>query len=164
MSKLTTLRYFDYVNHPYEAVRQAIKADPAAVFSAATKNAASRANNVAAGLHVNIAGIDIGTDITIQVKAVEELDKKIGSPPMTRLQLEWAAEKMPGLFPFMEAELSIYPLSATETQLDLSGEYQVPLGLLGKTVNAAIGHRIAEASIHQFVAEVAAYLRSRLAA
>jgi hypothetical protein len=79
------------------------------------------------------------------------------------MYLEWEAAKMPRLFPFMKAELAIYPLTATETQLDLSGHYEPPLGLLGDAMNAIAGHRIAEASVHRFLTDVAAYLRKALA-
>ena len=43
-----------------------------------------------------------------------------------RLVLEWEAATMPRLFPLMKAELSIYPLTATETQMDFSGLYEPP--------------------------------------
>ncbi len=56
----------------------------------------------------------------------------------------------------------IYPITATETQLDFNGLYEPPLGPLGKAVNAIIGHRIAEASVHRFVSDVAGYLRKTL--
>lgn len=69
---------------------------------------------------------------------------------------------MPSLFPFMKAELSIYPLTATETQLDFLGVYEPPLGALGKALNAIVGHRIAEASVHRFVSDVAGYLRQSI--
>jgi hypothetical protein len=62
----------------------------------------------------------------------------------------------------MKAELAIYPLTATETQLDFFGRYQPPLGWLGTAVDALAGHRIAEASVHRFVSEVAHYLRTEL--
>jgi hypothetical protein len=70
--------------------------------------------------------------------------------------------QMPRLFPFMRAELAIYPLTSTETQLDFRGVYEPPLGALGKAVNAVIGHRIAEASVHRFVSDIAEYLRQTL--
>jgi hypothetical protein len=85
------------------------------------------------------------------------------SAPSTRLFLEWEAATMPRVFPLMKAEISIYPLTATETQLDFLGVYEPPLGIVGKAVNAIIGHRIAEASVHRFVSDVAAYLRKSLA-
>jgi hypothetical protein len=62
----------------------------------------------------------------------------------------------------MKAELSIYPLTATETQLDFKGQYEPPLGPLGKAVNAMVGYRIAEVSVHRFVNDVAGYLRQTL--
>jgi len=69
---------------------------------------------------------------------------------------------MPGLFPFMRAELSLYPLTATETQLDFLGHYQPPFGVVGKAMNAIAGYRIAEVSVHRFLREVAEYLRQTL--
>jgi hypothetical protein len=62
----------------------------------------------------------------------------------------------------MRAELAVYPLTSTETQLDFQGVYEPPLGALGKAVNAVVGHRIAEASVHRFVSNVAQYLRQTL--
>ena len=162
MSKGSQIRSYDYVNHPYEQVRDALTKDARAVFRSATKAAASRAHSIASQLRVNIAGIEVATDIAISVKHIEESAQAATSPPATRLQLEWEAAKSPRLFPFMRAELSIYPLTATETQLDFSGAYEPPLGALGSAVNAVIGHRIAEVSVHRFVTEVAEYLRMAL--
>ena len=73
--------------------------------------------------------------------------------------LEWEATTMPGLFPLMKAELCIYPLTPTETQLDLFGHYEPPFGMVGKAMNAIAGYRIAEVSVHRFLSDVAGYLR-----
>lgn len=161
MSKAISV--YDYVNHPYQAVRDKLTAEAAEVFRNATKVAATRAKSVASELHINFAGIEVGTDIDIAVKSIEEQPKTVMSSPMTRIFLEWQAAKMPGLFPFMKAELQIYPLTATETQLSLSGNYEPPLGVVGSLINSVVGHRIAEASVHQFITDVAAYLRKELA-
>ena len=79
------------------------------------------------------------------------------------MRLEWEAAKAPRLFPEMKGTLSVYALTGTETQLDFEGTYEPPLGPLGRGIDAMIGHRVAEASIHRFVTDVAAYLRSELA-
>lgn len=157
-----TIRVYDYVNHPYEEVRSALCSNASEVFRNATKVAALRAKSVASELHVNIAGIEIGTDISISVKATKDRPKQVMSPAKTYLELEWEASKMPHLFPFMKAELVFYPLTSTETQLDLQGNYQPPLGLLGRALDAVVGHRIAEASVHQFIKDVSVYLRTEL--
>ena len=62
----------------------------------------------------------------------------------------------------MDAELSIYPFTATETQLDFFGHYEPPFGMVGKTMNAVLGYRIAEVSVHHFLTDVAEYLRQSL--
>jgi hypothetical protein len=162
MKKQLKIRFYDYVNHPYEYVRDALKKDALDVFQAATKAAASRAQTVASELHINFGGIGVKTDINITVKTVEEKVAKAGSSPITRLLLEWEATAMPHLFPLMKGELSIYPLTSTETQLDFSGIYEPPFGAVGKTLNAIVGHRIAEVSVHRFVDDVAGYLRQTL--
>ena len=162
MSKGREIRCYDYVNHPYARVRDALKKDALAVFQSATKAAASRAQSVAAELHVDAGGIGIKTDINISVKSVEEKVDAVSSP-VTRLQLEWEAATMPRLFPLMKGELAIYPLTPTETQLDFSGVYEPPFGAVGKALNAVAGHRIAEVSVHRFIDDVAGYLRQALA-
>ncbi len=162
MSKGREIRCYDYVNHPYAEVRDALTADAVEIFHNATKVAASRAESVASELRVNIGVIEVGTEITIAVNKIEERPREVTSPPLTRLQLEWSAAKLPRLFPFMKAQLSIYPLTTTETQLDFSGRYDPPLGPLGDALDAIAGHRIAEASVHRFLTDVAEYLKLTL--
>ncbi len=162
-SKRREIHCYDYVNHPYKGVRDALSHDALAVFQSATKAAAYRAQSVASELHVDIGGLGIKTDIKISVKNVQEEILHGLSGPATRLLLAWEAATMPRLFPLMEAEISIYPLTPTETQLDFSGVYKPPFGAMGKTVNAIVGHRIAEVSVHRFINDVAAYLRRVLA-
>ncbi len=163
MSKGREIRCYDYVNHPYEQVRDELSKDALAVFQAATKAAASRARLVASELRVDLGGIGVEADIIISIKKIQETASEAMAGPVTRLQIEWQAAKMPSLFPLMKAELAIYPLTGAETQLDFSGLYEPPLGAVGKAMNAIAGHRIAEVSVHRFVSDVAGYLRQTLA-
>jgi len=162
MSRPRQIRSFEYVNQPYEPVRDALLSDAAGTFRSATRAAADRARSVAAALRANIAGIDLSTEIDISVGEAEESPRSTGRSPSLRIPLKWKAVKRPGLFPTMRAELSVYPLTGTETQLDFSGSYQPPLGPVGSAVDAAVGHRIAEASVHTFVADLAHHLRNVL--
>lgn len=159
MAKGRPIRTFDYVNHPYDGVRDALRDDALAVFRSATQAAASRAHEVAIGLHVNLGALKIGTEIALNVVGIEE---EAGNAPADRrltIDLEWEAAKASRLFPLMDGQLAVYPLSATETQLDFSGNYEPPFGVVGTAIDALVGHRIADASVHRFVADVAAYLR-----
>ena len=160
MSDRTTIRVYDYVNRPYASVKRSLEADTAAVFRNATKVAAVRAKSLASELHINIAGFEVGADININVSSVET-DAPTGAfPERTIISLEWEAANMPRLFPFMKAELAVYPLTSTETQLDLTGNYDPPLGVVGSVIDAAVGHRIAEATVQQFIKDIAAFLRT----
>lgn len=163
MSTGRQIRSYDYVNHPYDCVRDVLKQNAAAVFQSATRAAASRAESVASELHVDFAGLGVKAAINIEVKSIEERPADDIASASTRLLLEWEAATMPRLFPLMQGELALYPLTATETQLDFSGTYEPPFGAVGKTMNAIVLHRIAEASVHRFVSDVAGYLRQALA-
>jgi hypothetical protein len=163
MTKNPEIRCYDYVNHSYERVRDVLKKDPLAIFQSATRAAASRAQSVSAELHVDFGGVGVSTDIRILIKSIEEKPADAIFSRKTHLLLEWEAAARPGLFPIMKGELSVYPLTATETQLDFWGLYEPPFGAVGKAVDTIVGHRIAEASLHRFITDVAGYLRKALA-
>ena len=166
MGKGREVRTFDYVNQPYQRVRDVLVADAADVFRNATHAAASRAEGVVTGLKVDLGGLKIGADVDLEIREVEDATAPVSGRPIpsdvTRLHVEWSAARTPRLFPLMKGVLSAYALTATETQLEFSGEYEPPLGALGGVLDAVAGHRIAEASVHRFVTDIAAYLRSTL--
>lgn len=157
MESQRTLRCYDYVNHPYARVRDVLLANPHYVF----RHATAAASTEAAALHVKLLGLDIGTEVAIRVLGVDH--EQAYNNPATRISLEWHATTNPRMFPTMHASLVIFPLSSTETQLELVGEYDPPLGKLGELVDSALGHRLAEASVVTFVREVAGWLREELA-
>lgn len=163
MSSGQPIRSFDYINHPYDRVREALTTNPVAIFSQATQAARSRVQSLASALRVEIAGIEVGKEIAVTVNDVIEKSEGTRPEPRTRMAIEWEAASTPGLFPLMKAEISLYPLTATETQLDFSGHYTPPGGWLGSAVDAVIGRKIAEASVQRFVNQVAEYLRQSLA-
>ena len=165
MSEPHVIRCYQYVNAPYARVRDALRGDPLGVFQRATTAAGTRAKALVTSLRVSIGSLEVGTDAVICVREIVE-DAPAGrgllSQGRTRLSLEWQAAKASSLFPAMHAELSVYPLSAEETQLDFLGRYAPPLGLFGEVADALVGHRIAEACVHRFVEDVATRLRQEL--
>jgi hypothetical protein len=152
------VRDFDYVNHPYEPVRDLLLKEAPRIFAGASRVAETRAGEIVASLSVDLKGIQISKDITIRVRSFQERPG-LKLTHVLHVELEWEAKESPALFPVMKADLSLYPLSATETQVDLTGHYEPPLGPLGGVIDAALGHRLAEASVHRFLAEVVERLR-----
>jgi hypothetical protein len=147
------LRCYDYVNRPYPVVREALARDLVGIFARAAHGPE---------LHARLGSISVGVPITVRVVSVSEIER--WGQNATRFELEWKATERPGLFPTMTANLDVYALSSNETQLDLNGVYDPPLGVLGQAGDALAAHAIAEASVRRFVEEVAGYLRDRLAA
>jgi hypothetical protein len=148
---------YDYINHNYETSRSALLADPTGLFQRATSSGASTE------LHARFGAIELGAQISIEIVGVAERRGDF-ERPTTTLTIRWHAEREPGLFPVMQAELSMYPLTPTETQLELSGTYKPPLGVVGDVVDAVGFHRFAKASVQRFVRDVAQCMRRELTA
>ena len=164
MAQPHELRCYDYVNHPYAVVRDALRGHLGAIFERATRGATGRAEALAASLKVDVGPLEIGTDVAIELIGVEEREEgPAGQTPTTCIRLRWKAAHAAALFPSMEAELLVYPLSRTETQLELHGFYSPPLGAVGSALNSLVGYRIADASVHRFITDVAGLLRSDVA-
>jgi hypothetical protein len=62
----------------------------------------------------------------------------------------------------MEAELSAWPVSAAETQLEIEGHYRPPFGPVGEAVDAVVGHRVAQAAVHGFFEDAVEQIRHEL--
>jgi hypothetical protein len=159
MSERTNLRCYGYVNRPFSEVRELLHRDPLELLQRATKAASTRARGLVATLRIELAGIELGVDVRPYVKGVSDEEGIAGLPPGTTVDLRWEADRARALFPLMSARLSASPLSSTETQLELEGQYQPPLGIAGSLLNAAVGHRIAEASVHRLFEDVLEQLR-----
>ena len=154
------IRCYEYVNHGYERVSRLLVADPTGLFQRATSTAAARAEALVSKLKVSVAGLEVGKDVKIEVDSVATDRHPPGeiTGPAMALTIHWSAATGAAFFPSMRAELLVYPLSAEETQLDLRGWYTPPGGLVGGAADALVGHRVAEASVHRFLQDVAARL------
>ena len=158
------LRCYDYVNRPYPEVRDVLRADLGGIFERATRGAAGRAHALAANLKLDLGALEIGTDVAIVLRGVEEREEgPAGRTRTTIINLRWKAARAAALFPSMQAEMVVYPLSRDETQIELHGRYTPPLGAIGSALDSLIGHRVADASVHRFVTDVASLLRDELA-
>jgi hypothetical protein len=160
MTRAREVHCYDYVNRPYVTVRDALALDPKGIFQRATVATAARAGAIGAELHVALGPLAVTAEIAITIVSVEDATE-LGQPA-TRLVLEWNAKHRASMFPTMRATLSIYALSPTETQLDLLGTYDPPLGIFGDAIDKVILHRIAQASAHHFIRDVSGYLRAEL--
>ena len=75
--------------------------------------------------------------------------------------LRWeAAGAAGGLFPVLDANISISPAGGETARLALAGSYRPPLGRLGAGLDGAILHRVATATMRCLLHSVAEALVS----
>jgi hypothetical protein len=63
-----------------------------------------------------------------------------------------------GLFPALDADLRLLPAGEQTTLLSLSGAYRPPLGSLGAALDRAALHRVAAATIRNFLGRLATHI------
>ncbi len=139
-----------------------LRARAVELFQSATTSAATRGQSLMAILRVGIGAFEIGVDVRTHVKRIRDEEPIAGMPPMTSVELDWEAARVPALFPIMRAELSAWPILPTETQIAIEGEYQPPFRQVGNTLDALLLHRVAEASVHRFLEDVLAQMRCEI--
>jgi hypothetical protein len=72
------------------------------------------------------------------------------------LALRWEAEGPGGgLFPALDADITLTAAGEHATLITLAGAYRAPLGILGSGLDTAILHRVAAATIRTFLSRVA---------
>jgi hypothetical protein len=80
----------------------------------------------------------------------------LDSDDHARLALRWeAAGRGSGLFPVLDADVTLSPAGENASVLTLVGVYRPPFGALGAQLDRAIFHRVATATIRGFVTRVA---------
>lgn len=72
------------------------------------------------------------------------------------LALRWEATGPAGrLFPALDADITLVPAGPQATLLRIAGAYRPPLGFLGAGLDRAVLHRVATATIRDFISRVA---------
>ena len=72
-------------------------------------------------------------------------------PSKTVLPISWRPASGNRLLPALEADLEIAPLGPRRTQLAISARYDPPLGAIGQAIDRALLHRVAEATVKDFL-------------
>ncbi len=91
---------------------------------------------------------------------VRFLDPRFHAEAMT-VGLRWEATGLSGgLFPVLDADLSLAPNGGQQTRLALAGAYRPPLGRFGAGLDRAILNRVAVATIRALLRSIADALTS----
>ena len=89
--------------------------------------------------------------VRVQIRELAEHDGQAG------FAIRWEAEGPgSGLFPALDADISLVPAEDQTTLLVLAGVYRPPLGPLGSALDRAALHRAAAITIRNFLGRLAA--------
>jgi hypothetical protein len=144
-------RYFVEIPMPAEDVLAAIVGAPDRLAGLAT-GAAEHGEGL-------LAEVGFGSVVRVHRRVSIEVHEPISLATTTVLPLRWEVEGVaPGLFPSMDADLEIAPLGPVTTQVAISARYTPPLGTLGRAIDRAVLHRVAEATLKDFMDRLRAAL------
>jgi hypothetical protein len=150
------VRYF--IELPYEAgdVERALAAGPERWLPAVAEQAHARGERL-------LADVGIGDDFRL----AHTVEITVGSPARfpTKLvvPISWQPTGGRSVLPSMDADLEIAPLGGHGCQLAVSARYEPPLRALGKVLDQAVLHRIAEATVKDFLDRVGDAIRREMA-
>jgi Polyketide cyclase / dehydrase and lipid transport len=92
----------------------------------------------------------VGRQVLVTVGEPARMEFKTLQP------ISWRPAHSEALLPAMDAEIEVAPMGGTYTQLAMTALYTPPFGLVGKVADRALLHRVAEATIKDFLDRVAA--------
>jgi hypothetical protein len=133
---------------PTAQVERALLDSPAHWLSAMAGEAQERGDGLLTEVGVGPHGSQLRRRVTIQ------LGSPVRFPSVTSLPLTWEPVGLDGLLPRLDANLELGSLGGVRTQLAISARYRPPLGGAGRAVDRVLLHRVAEATVKDFLDRV----------
>jgi hypothetical protein len=150
------IRYFVELPLPADMVEQAMEASPAPWIPGLADEANARGERL-------LAEVGLGDRVRLTRRVVVDLGEPIRLPSKIVIPLRWRPATAGGLLPSLDADIEVAPLARESTQLSMSARYVPPLGALGSAVDRALLHRVAEATVKDFLDRVGAALTASAA-
>ncbi len=146
------LRYYCELPQGYEVTADRLLEAPESWLPVLASSASARAQLLLAEVGFGLVGWRVGKQVRIRVGAA------MRTPGRLVLPLTWLATGPSSLFPAFDGELEVGALGSGRSQLVMSVNYRPPLGAVGETFDRFALHRVAEATIKDFLDRAAALL------
>jgi hypothetical protein len=148
------LRYFVELPLPPRRVEDALLGSPATWLPGLVGDAGERGEGLLAEVGITAApsGPRLGGHVKLQLGEVVRL------PSKTVLPMVWEPAGAGALFPRLDADIEVGSFGPERTQVAISGRYTPPLGQAGRVIDRVLLHRVAEATVKDFLDRVAALL------
>jgi hypothetical protein len=148
------VRYFIELAAPFPDVAQELTRDPSSWLPVLAGRAGAEGERRMAEVGFE-CGVRLEREVAVEVGPTAGIEAKRLVP--VRWHPTGAA-----LLPALDGELEVAPVGEHRTQLSMTASYTPPFGLLGRIADRALMHRVAEATVKDFVDRVAEGLTSRL--
>ena len=154
------IRYYLELQLPFDEVERALLADPGSWLPGLATEAGDQGERLL---------VDVGFGVGNDRRVDREVQIDIGEPVSVRsetttLPIAWKAKHGVGPVPQLDADIEIATLGATRTQLSMSARYRPPFGTIGRALDKALMHRVAEATVKDFLDRVGERLALRSSA
>jgi hypothetical protein len=143
------MRYFVEVAVPVAQVESVLLGSPAAWLPGLAEDARLHGQGL-------LAEAGFATPVGVVAREVEvSVGRAVRFP--SKLAVPMTGEPAAGeaLLPGLEADLEVGPLGPRRTQLGINATYTPPLGVIGRTADRLLLHRVAEATLKRFLDQVA---------
>ena len=139
------VRYFVEIPTPFEAVEPVLFNGPEGWIPGLAQEAGDRGEELLTEVGFGQGGRRVRREVQISV------GETMRFPSKTVLPISWRPASGNRLLPALEADLEIAPLGPSRTQLAFSARYDPPLGPIGQAIDRALLHRVAEATVKDFL-------------
>jgi hypothetical protein len=148
------VRYFVEIPAAFQVIEERLLRSPEAWMPGLARDAEERGELLLAEVGFGPHGARLEKEVQI------DLGVPIQFPSKTVLPMSWRATGAEGLFPSLEADVEVAALGPKRTQLSISARYRPPLGVVGRAIDRALLHRVAEATLKDFLDQVSDSLGS----
>jgi hypothetical protein len=142
------VRYFVDLPVPFEDVETSLLDDPGAWVPGLLRDAEDRGEHLLAEVGFALEDHRIDKEVEIRLGSAYRI------PTKTLLPMTWRATGAERLFPQLDADIEVAALGSHRTLLSISARYRPPMGTLGRVLDRAMLHRVAEATIKDFLDRV----------
>ena len=149
------VRYFVELDLPFDLAEPALLNAPADWIPGIAVGARVRGERL-------LAEVGFGSAVRVEKLMQVDLSPAVHVEAKLLLPISWHPACDSGLFPAVEGDIELAPLGPARTQLAMTARYTPPFGLLGRVADRALLHRVAEATIKDFVDRVGQALHGRL--
>jgi hypothetical protein len=131
-----------HIDHPVQAVTAVLASGPREWFARLDDLGRSAIGPQVAG-------------IVLRKKVAIEVGRPSTTGDWTVIPIRWKATFIEKLFPVMVGEVELAPVDARTTKVTVCGSYEPPFGLLGRQVDNAFMHTVAEATVGDLALSIA---------